>query len=126
MADTTDDGMKVLREVETKWLAGELGLSIANLAYPVGCGVAPQQEHLEKAAGKLFDRYSRMIEMARRAPHDAALDTIEFDLRETLRAVLHFWGPEGANKVTTHVMLARKSRDTNAEIDALESALATN
>lgn len=57
--------------------------------------------------------------------HEAAkaLDALEFDLRETLRAVLHFYGPEGANKVTTHVMMARKSRDTNAEIDALESVL---
>ncbi len=36
----------------------------------------------------------------------AALDAIEFDLRETLRAVLHFYGPEGANKITKHVMLA--------------------
>lgn len=54
----------------------------------------------------------------------AALEGVEFDLKETLKAVLHFYGPEGANKVTRHVLMARKSRDSNAEIDELEKALA--
>lgn len=43
-----------------------------------------------------------------------------FDLRETLRAVLEFWGVDGAAKVTRHVMMARRARESNAEIDALE------
>jgi len=45
---------------------------------------------------------------------------VKFDLNETLKAVLHFWGPEGAQMVTRHVLMARKSRDTNEEIDNLE------
>ena len=48
------------------------------------------------------------------------LDHLKFDLNETLKAVLHFWGPDGANKVTRHVIMARKSRDNNAEMDELE------
>ena len=54
--------------------------------------------------------------------HEAAkaLDALEFDLRETLKAVLHFYGPEGAQKVTSHVLMARKSKATNDEIDELE------
>ena len=54
----------ILREAEVKWLADTLGESIANLGYPVGCGMAPHRESLEKAAGILFDRYAGMIEMA--------------------------------------------------------------
>jgi cytochrome P450 len=57
--------MDALREVEIEWLAGELGRSIANLGYPVGCGVPPSPEHLQKAAETLFARYAKMIEMAR-------------------------------------------------------------
>lgn len=45
---------------------------------------------------------------------------LEADLRETLRAVLHHFGPDGANKVTRHVLMARRSRESNAEIDELE------
>jgi hypothetical protein len=56
--------LKLLREVETEWLANELGQAIANLGYPVGCGVAPHREQLMKAANTLFDRYVRMIELA--------------------------------------------------------------
>lgn len=43
-----------------------------------------------------------------------------FDIRETYRAVLHYFGPEGVSKVIRHLDLARRSRDTNAEIDELE------
>jgi len=60
------DDIKVLREVETRWLAETLAGAIANLGYPVGMGIAPNPEHLIFAAGKLFDRYSAMIEMAAR------------------------------------------------------------
>lgn len=42
------------------------------------------------------------------------------DLNETLKAVLHFWGPEGAHKVTSHVLMARKAKASNDEIDKLE------
>ena len=35
---------------------------------------------------------------------------IEHDLRETLRAVLHHFGPEGAKVVTDHVMASRTTK----------------
>lgn len=57
--------MEALREVEEEWLARELGRAIRNLAYPVGCGAAPHDYHLKAAAKALFDRYAKMIEMAR-------------------------------------------------------------
>lgn len=44
------------------------------------------------------------------------LERLKFDLRETLRAVLHHFGPEGAKKVTEFVLMARKARDVNAEL----------
>jgi hypothetical protein len=67
MPDEIDEGMEVLREAEVVWLSEQLSNSIANLGYPVGCGVAPHPEQIKKAAETLFGRYSRMIEMARRA-----------------------------------------------------------
>ncbi len=56
--------INILRKVETNWLANELGNAIANLGYPVGCGVAPKPQALKTAANMLFDRYAKMIEMA--------------------------------------------------------------
>jgi len=47
-------------------------------------------------------------------------EELRFDLVEALKAVLHFWGPEGANKITRHVLTARRARDSNAEMDELE------
>lgn len=66
MADEHDKAMAALREVEVEWLADTLGRSIANLGYPVGIGTAPHPEQLKRAAETLFDRYSGMIQMARR------------------------------------------------------------
>jgi hypothetical protein len=63
------DGLETLREVETEWLANALNGFIANLGYPVGMGVGLHPKDAEKAASKLFDRYLKMIGMAR----DAAL-----------------------------------------------------
>lgn len=51
---------------------------------------------------------------------------IEDDLVATLKSVLFHFGPGGANKVTRDVLLARKSRQTNAEIDALEQLFCQN
>lgn len=42
------------------------------------------------------------------------------DLRETLRAALLHFGPEGVHKITSHVIAARHSRESNAEMDRLE------
>lgn len=41
--------------------------------------------------------------------HEAAarIEALEFDIREMLRAVLYHFGPEGAQKVTEHVVSAR-------------------
>jgi len=54
------------------------------------------------------------------------LDRLKFDLRETLRAVLHHFGPEGARKVTEHVVRARKVRDVNAELETPKGMAALN
>ena len=58
---------EALRDVEIGWLARELGASIASLGYPVGCGIAPRPKQLEQAASRLFDRYAKMIRLARGA-----------------------------------------------------------
>lgn len=63
MTDQKD--ITILREVEVNWLTDSLGVAIANLGYPVGCGVAPNREQLLRAASKLTDRYMAMIGMAR-------------------------------------------------------------
>lgn len=39
------------------------------------------------------------------------IERLDFDLREALKAVLHFYGPDGAEKVTRHVMEAQWERD---------------
>lgn len=67
MTDQIATDMAELRETEIAWLTGVLSESIASLGYPVGLGVAPKPEHARKAAAALFDRYSGMIEAARRA-----------------------------------------------------------
>lgn len=54
------------------------------------------------------------------------LDRLKFDLRETLRAVLHHFGPEGAKKVTEFVLMARKARDVNAELSTPKGMAALN
>jgi hypothetical protein len=46
------------------------------------------------------------------------VENLRFDMEHTLRAVLHFFGPEGAEKVTGHVMAARKARDMAREVAA--------
>ena len=72
MADEIDEGMNALREVEIEWLAEELSRAIKNLGYPVGMGAAPHPEQIKSAATRLFDRYAKMIEMARRQSLPAA------------------------------------------------------
>lgn len=59
------DETKLIREIEIPWLKGLIGESIAKLGYPVGCGVAPTDAHLETAAGFLFSRYEKMIALVR-------------------------------------------------------------
>lgn len=61
------DDFGALRDVEVEWLSSELSRAISNLAYPVGMGIAPHETHIKNAAGALFERYAKMIEMARRA-----------------------------------------------------------
>lgn len=69
---TDEDALQTLREMEIAWLSDTLAASIANLGYPVGCGVAPSPDHLKNAAGKLADRYIEMIRMAREAAMEKA------------------------------------------------------
>lgn len=59
--------VNVLRETEVAWLEKELGDAIANLGYPVGMGIRPHPKQLKYAAKRLFERYAKMIELARRA-----------------------------------------------------------
>ena len=54
------------------------------------------------------------------------LERLKFDLRETLRAVLHHFGPEGAKKVTEFVLMARKARDVNVELSTPKGMAALN
>ncbi len=61
----TEEDFEVLREVEEAWLCRELANAIKNLGYPVGMGIAPKESHLKAAATALFDRYGKMIKMAR-------------------------------------------------------------
>lgn len=51
----------ILEELEIPWLSEMIANSVAQLGYPVGCGVAPKPEHLEHAAKLLFARYKSMI-----------------------------------------------------------------
>lgn len=48
---------EMLRDLEIPFLADLLSVSIANLGYPVGCGIPLSQEHAKKAATALFDRF---------------------------------------------------------------------
>lgn len=64
MTDVLEDDLEALRETEVLWLSDQLGKSIANIPYPVGCGVAPDVQRLETAANTLFDRYLKMVRMA--------------------------------------------------------------
>ena len=67
MPDEIDEGIEALRKVEVAWLSEQLSTWIANLGYPVGCGIAPHPETIKRAAETLFDRYAKMIELARQA-----------------------------------------------------------
>lgn len=64
MTGPTAADFAALREVEVAWLMDNLSGAIANLGYPVGCGVPPSPGHLKRAAETLFERYAKMIEMA--------------------------------------------------------------
>jgi hypothetical protein len=66
-APRLSEGLEALREIEVAWLSEQLSRAIANLGYPVGCGVAPHPEQVKRAATTLFERYASMIEMAGRA-----------------------------------------------------------
>lgn len=67
--------IEALREVEIPWLVNEIGGSIANLGYPVGCGLAPHPDQLKRAAEALFERWIKMAEMV----HAAAISNGERD-----------------------------------------------
>jgi hypothetical protein len=59
---TLRDKIELMRDVETEWLAHNLGRSIANLGYPVGMGIAPHEDALQQAAAMLFERFIAMAE----------------------------------------------------------------
>jgi hypothetical protein len=49
-------------------------------------------------------------------------EEVEAYLWETFKAVLHFYGPEGAEKISRHVLMAWKSRTSNAAPPATDKA----
>ncbi len=67
MTDKISRDIEKLRKAETKWIASELSRAIANLGYPVGCGLSLHPRDAKYAANLLFDRYAKMIESAKRA-----------------------------------------------------------
>lgn len=64
--------VEALREIETAWIADALSASIANIGYPVGCGVAPNREGLMFCAGKLFDRFVALAAAIHTQPDQSA------------------------------------------------------
>jgi hypothetical protein len=64
---------QALREIEVPYLMEVLGKSIANVGYPIGCGLAPSEDALRKAADKLFDRFSGIAAAIRPTPQPDAL-----------------------------------------------------
>lgn len=54
--------IEAIREMEVPWLVKELGDSISNLGYPVGMGMAPHPDQLQRAAERLFERWAKMAE----------------------------------------------------------------
>lgn len=76
MSEKISDTIAALDEREKEWLSEQLGRSIANLGHPVGCGIAPPPELLDKAACTLFDRYCLMIRMAVEAAEDRSASRI--------------------------------------------------
>lgn len=73
----TKEDFQVLRDVEVEWLSKALGDAIANLGYPVGCGLAPHPEQLKHAAETLFERYAKMIEMATQTRNDVLVKALQ-------------------------------------------------
>ena len=64
-----------LRETEGPLLAKILTESIANLGYPVGCGIPPNEPAVRQAAEKLFARFVAIA---------AAIDSVSTESRSTL------------------------------------------
>lgn len=78
MTDRID--IAALREAETNYLADELGAAIANLGYPVGCGLASNRELLLWAADKLVDRYLLLqMELSRQESDTLGASTFRRD-----------------------------------------------
>jgi hypothetical protein len=72
-----------LIRMDIDWIADALGKSIADLGYPVGCGVAPHPEQMKRAARVIAERhaqYYRMIEERAEAA-EARIAALEGALR---------------------------------------------
>jgi hypothetical protein len=63
MKTETQNAAELLRDIEIDWLVKSLGNNIANLGYPVGCGVPPTEKHLQHAAKFLFERFVGLSEL---------------------------------------------------------------
>lgn len=78
-------------------------------------------EQLKEILPQLLREYAALTSMA--APYRVVLETsaneierLHSDLSDTLRAVLHFYGPEGGAKVTDLVMKRRWEKENNSSL----------
>lgn len=112
-----DEDMQVLREVEVAWLSDQLSSSIANLGYPVGMGIAPHPDSMKKAAETLFERYAKMIEMARATAISAAQSETWEALNARQRIVIE-WGERcfGPDHMQDKIVRAARFFEEAAEL----------
>lgn len=90
------DQIEALREVEIPWLVKELGDSIANLDYPVGCGLAPHPDQLNRAAAAIFGQWIKMAEKVHAT-------SVAIGVDEALVAALQFIADGYDNHDVSHV-----------------------
>lgn len=97
-------------------IAPELGSAIDSfLARPGGDAESERRRAAVKAI--LWDNKIGLLRVAQ------AYGPLTADVRETLKAALHHFGPDGVHKITSHVLAARRARENNEEIDKLEQII---
>jgi hypothetical protein len=72
--------------------------------------VRPELADARKALRCLFIAVESSVAEDVQRRCEAAFTALDGDAREALRAVLHLYGPEGAQKVAEHVIASRNRR----------------
>lgn len=85
------EDFEVLHKVETEWLAEALSDSIANLGYPVGCGVGLSKESADRAASKIVDRYIDILWRIRKTAYLSGQESMREGDLACLRAERDSW-----------------------------------